>query len=88
MGGWAEGGTGVPCEAKRDPSSPVVNEEVMQSPDSPASRPRLAHSPAFIPICPHIVVDKWIKKCRGCVWACARARDASPHPLAPFCSVS
>lgn len=52
------GGTGVLHEAKRDPFGPVVNEEVMQRPDSPFPR---SFSPIFLPpspICPRIVVNK------------------------------
>lgn len=45
------GGTGVLHEAKRDPFGPVVNEEVMQRPDSPFPRP---FSPIFLPPSPFV----------------------------------
>lgn len=46
------GGTGVPCEARRSPFSPVVNEEAVQSVDSPfphSSSPTFFLPSPFVP---------------------------------------
>ncbi len=55
------GGTGVLCEAKRGPFSPVVNEEAVQRVASPFLSPFLTPFLPSIPICPHIVVNKWMQ---------------------------
>lgn len=53
-GGWVpvkSGGTGVLCEARRGPFSPVVNEEVMQRVASPFPHPFSYPHPHLSPHC-------------------------------------
>ncbi len=80
-GSVKSGGTGVLCEARRGPISPVVNEEVMQRVASP-----FFHSsslPFFLPspFVPTLWLTSECKVLSLCVCMCG------PYPLAAFYSV-